>query len=428
MSSKSCILIVIILLTSLSYSQNLKYPQEDFYNRNIELPIDHFNPEEGTVTVYYQLSSNFDFNKPTIFFFQDSQQNYGEPGKVDDLAKSYKFYESFNVVHYQHRGRKYSYIEVKNEDGTINWERVYRVLSSKQAVEDIERIRQDLFSEHPVTKIYIYGRSGGGYLAQEYLAKYSNNVEKAFLRAAPNPLIMEKLGYIESKHLINSLNVINSELQSKLKKIIDRETVPKLELLWLLLRLGYQHQDPGPFQATIINELYENNKDTYTSYINKGGFSYSQLKENKTLYEQMGAGIYLRAIECDGVYLLGPEPDYIDPLYYCFRDLSSSVFRLIEEKKVSPPTYPSLDKFREIETEVFYLAGKNDHMSPYQIGIELGKYIENYELFIADDNHMMIKHKDCLPLLRNAFFKYGIWSEQLQDARNSLQCEEWKPE
>ena len=57
------------------------------------------------------------------------------------------------------------------------------------------------------------------------------------------------------------------------------------------------------------------------------------LKANKTPYEQMGAGIYLLAIECDGVYLLGPEPDYIDPIYYCFRDLSSSIFRLIEEKR-----------------------------------------------------------------------------------------------
>ena len=428
MNSKSFILIAIFLLTSLLYSQDLKYPQEDFYNRNIELPIDHFNPEKGTFTLYYQLSSNFDFIKPTIFFFQDSQQNYGEVGKVDNLSKSYKFYELFNVVRYQYRGRKYSYIDVKNNDGSINWEKVYRVLSSKQVVEDIERIRQDLFSDHPDTKIYIYGRSGGGYLAQEYLSKYSNHVEKAFLRAAPNPLIMEKLGHIESKHLVNSLNAVDPELQSKLNTIIDRETVPKLDLLWLLLRLGYEHQDPGSFQATVINELYENDKSTYLSYTNKGSYSFSQLKTNKTLYEQMGAGIYLRAIECDGIYLLGPEPDYPDPIYYCYRDLSSPVFRMIEEKIVSPPIYPSLDKFQEIETEVFYLAGKNDHMSPYQIGIELGKYIKNYELFIVDDNHMMMNHKECLPLLRNAFFEYGIESKELKEVKKSIECKEWKPE
>jgi len=431
MSSKNYSLIVILLSTSLAYSQNQKYPREDFYNRNIEMPIDHFNPKEGTFTLYYQLTSNFDFNKPTIFFFQDSQQNYGEPGAVDELAKDYNFYELFNVVRYQHRGRKYSYIEVKNEDGSINWEKVYRVLSSRQVVEDIERIRQDLFVDHPNAKIYIYGRSGGGYLAQEYLAKYSNHVARVFLRSAPNPLIMEELDYIESKHLINSLNAVDPQLPAKLKTIIDRETVPQLELLWLLLRLGYEHQDPGPYQAIVINELYENNKNTYSSYIDREGYSwysFSQLKANKVLYDQMGAGIFLRAIECDGVYLLGPEPDYIDPIYYCYRDLSAPVLQLIEEKRVTPPIYPSLNRFRKIKTEVFYLAGKNDHMSPYQIGIELGKYLKNYELFIADDNHMMMNHKDCLPLLRNAFFEYGIGSKQLQEARNSMQCKEWQIE
>ena len=126
--------------------------------------------------------------------------------------------------------------------------------------------------------------------------------------------------------------------------------------------------------------------------------------------------------------LLKRRFNYIDPIYYCYRDLSAPVFRLIEEKKILPPTYPSPDTFKEIETEVFYLAGRNDHMSPYQIGIELGKYIKNYELFIADDNHMMMKHKDCYPLLRNAFFKYGLGSDELQEIKKCSKCREWKPQ
>ncbi|MBA7599545.1 hypothetical protein ES703_06579 [subsurface metagenome] len=425
-----CIPFILFLIVTKGalYADSHIYPVEDFYNRNVELPIDYANPKEGTFTLYYQLSKNFDKNQPTIFFINDSQQAHGAPGQVDALAERYQFDDSFNLVRIEPRGRKYSYIEVRSEDGSIDWEKAYHLLSSRQLVEDIERVRQDLFSENPDTKIYLYGRSGGGYLVQEYLARYSHHVERAFIRCAPNPLIMEKLGYIESKHLVNSLNAIDPELKIKLKKIIDRETVPKLELLWLLLRLGYQHQDPGPFQAIVINELYENNVDTYTSYMEKRGFSYSQLKENMALQEQMGAGMYLRPLECDGLYLLGPEPDYIDPLYYCFRDLSSSVFRLIEEKRVPPPTYPSLDDLSGIETEVFYLAGKNDHMSPYQIGIELGKYIKNYELFISDDNHLFLKHKDCYPLLRNAFFKYSIGSEELLEARTCSECREWKPD
>src|SRR4030066_2044855 len=92
--------VMVIFLTSGSHfvQDDHKYPVEDFYNRNINVPIDYNNPGEGTFTLYYQLNSDFDFNKPTIIFFQDSQQNFGVPGKVDDLAKIYQFNESFNLV------------------------------------------------------------------------------------------------------------------------------------------------------------------------------------------------------------------------------------------------------------------------------------------------------------------------------------------
>jgi len=104
------ILSSILIMFSIAqlYAQDHKYPIEDFYNRSIELPIDYENPDEGTFFLYYQLSSNFDFSRPTLFFFQDGQQQYGVPGKVDDLAQRYHFFDNFNVVRYQHRGRKYS--------------------------------------------------------------------------------------------------------------------------------------------------------------------------------------------------------------------------------------------------------------------------------------------------------------------------------
>jgi hypothetical protein len=105
--------------------------------------------------------------------------------------------------------------------------------------------------------------------------------------------------------------------------------------------------------------------------------------------------------------------------------LSASVIQLVRRKKV-PPLQPPLEQFRGVETEVFYQAGHYDYMSPYQIGIELGKYFKHYELFIAEDDHMMMKYKDCYPKLRNAFFKYGIGSKELQEARSSAFCREWE--
>ena len=97
-----------------------KYPVQDFHNRSIELPVDYNNPQEGTFFLYYQLTSNFDFKRPTLFFLYDTQQEYGKPGKVDELAKEYGFYDLFNVVRYQMRGRKFSSIDLKNADSTVN--------------------------------------------------------------------------------------------------------------------------------------------------------------------------------------------------------------------------------------------------------------------------------------------------------------------
>lgn len=410
------------------YSQDYKYPRQDFCNRNIELPIDYADAAKGTFSLYYQLTSNFDFNRPTIIFFYDGQQEYGRPGKVDDLAKRYQFFESFNVVRYQYRGRKYSYIELKNEDGTVNWEKAYRVMSSKQAIEDIERVRQDLFKDRPDAKIFVYGRSGGGYLIQGYLAKYSKNVKRAFIESAPHPIIMKQLGNPESKYLYNLLMKAEPALNDKLKAVLDRDIVPDLNLLWILKGIPYKSQNPKEELAKLINELYEGKKNLYEQYLRRQGFDFSKVLVPEKQMSAWDIGGILVPVEFIMEYASGPEPNYVDPLYTCLKKASEPYIRLIEEKKVDAPVPVPLEKLKEVETEVFWLTGKDDHVSPYQIGIEFRKYFKNYDLFIADDNHNLTIHKECYPPLRKAFFKYGLGSKELQEAKNCSACKEWKPQ
>jgi len=372
-------LIVILFSIVQLYAQDHKYPIEDFYHRSIELPIDYANPKEGTFIQYYEITSNFDFKKPTIVFFEDAQQEFTIPGNVDELAERYHFFQHFNVLYYHHRGREYSYIELKDRDGTVNWERAYRVLSSNQVIEDIEHIRKNLFKEKPDTKILIYGRSGGGCLVQRYLAKYSQYVHRAFIRAAPNPIIMKQLGYPESKYFYNKLNDIDPTLHVKLKEVMKKNIVPNYQLFWILKGIPYASKNPKDELKNLICELYEGKKSLYESYLQKKGFDFSKKIIPEKDMSGWDIGCNLRPLEVGAEYML-----------------------------------------------IFYLAGKHDHVSDYRIGIELGKYFKNYELFVADDNHTMTIYKDCYPLLRNAFFKYGIGSEELQEVRNSMNCKEWK--
>ena len=109
------------------------------------------------------------------------------------------------------------------------------------------------------------------------------------------------------------------------------------------------------------------------------------------------------------------------------REACAPYLKLIKESKVKPPVYPTAEDFKRIKTEVFYLNGKNDHVSPYQIAIELGKYIKAYDYYIADDNHNLTIYKDCYPKLRIEFFSYGLGSKELQATRSTNKCNEFKP-
>jgi pimeloyl-ACP methyl ester carboxylesterase len=248
------------------FSQQHRRPVDDFYHRNIIVPVNHFDDKEGTFSLYYELSSNFTFDRPTILFLTDQQQSYGEAGKVDDLAKWMQFDSTFNLVFIENRGRQYSFIDANKTDGTIDREKVYRLLCSKQMIEDIECVRRDLFKDHPESKVFIFARSGGGYVAQEYLAKYGKHIQRAYFQCAPNPIIMKQLGYIESRSFVDALNAADPSLHEKLKTVLAKNIVPELHLLWMLYRIRFTVERPDSIYRSIVNGLCNNDTSSYQNY------------------------------------------------------------------------------------------------------------------------------------------------------------------
>ncbi len=429
MKTRTLVIFLAILAGRAALAQSHRYPVEDFHHRSITLPVDHLSGSEETFTLYYELSGNFTFDQPTIIFVTDGQQSYGEAGKVDELARRMQFDSTLNLVFIENRGRRYSFIDASNADGSSDWEKVYRLFSAEQMVEDIECVRKDLFKDHPGSQLFLFARSGGGYIAQEYLAKYGLHVQRAYLQCAPNPTIMKQLGNPESRSFINTVRAADPALPGMLEAVLKKRTVPELHLLWLLYRIQFAVQKPEPVFLRIINDLAHDSLGSYNEYLRKGGFDYTKAKGTQTsLAKQMGPAMFMSPIQCDGEYMLGDPPDYIDPVYTCLGDLCAPIIQLVREKKVPPPEPPVLEEFGRLATEVFYQAGYTDHITPYEVGLELGKYFRHYELFIADDNHMMMKHEACYPPMRNAFFKHGIGSTELQEARASANCGEWKPE
>jgi hypothetical protein len=166
--------------------------------------------------------------------------------------------------------------------------------------------------------------------------------------------------------------------------------------------------------------------DLYSQYLEKQGFDFSKMVNTEDKMSPREIGMIFCPVEVSGEYMMNPTPEYLDPFYECLKKLSEPYLNLIRDGIVQLPTFPPLERFGEVESEVFYLAGRHDHVSDYRIGIELGKYFKNYQLFIADDNHTMSIHKDCYPLLRNSFFDYGLGSKELEEAVQSEFCHEWR--
>jgi hypothetical protein len=238
---------------------------------------------------------------------------------------------------------------------------------------------------------------------------------------------MHSLGNPESTYFISSLDAIDPSLRRKLRAVLDRETVASHDLLWLLLQLPYNDPNAPVVQARIIDELYERNTATYDEYHTNPRYDLTGLLRSPTLERQMGVGMFLRPLECDGPYLLGPAPEYIDPVYTTFRYVSAPYISLIEDQGLPGPEYPTLESFRRVEAEVFYLAGGHDHMLPWSIAVELANWFRHYRYFISDDTHSMSEHPECYPALRNAFFLHGLGSAELEEAMRSPRCVEWHP-
>jgi hypothetical protein len=75
MHTRILFILTMILICLKAYAQQQhQYPLEDFYHHNISIPIDHPNNVSDNFSLYYELSSNFKFEQPTIFFITDQQQ------------------------------------------------------------------------------------------------------------------------------------------------------------------------------------------------------------------------------------------------------------------------------------------------------------------------------------------------------------------
>jgi len=138
----------------------------------ISVPLNPNNPEDGSFDLHYFVQTPKEGMglKTVLFCFggpgELARPSANDPTFADPLQQS-----GYNIVYFDLRGSGFSQIPASNQFD--------KYLRTANAVEDIEKIRQDFLGEKSWDAII--GYSYGTVLAQEYAHKYQEEVDKVIL-------------------------------------------------------------------------------------------------------------------------------------------------------------------------------------------------------------------------------------------------------
>lgn len=198
--------------------------------QTIQVPLDYSRPLGQHAALYFELGAPFNRRKPVVIVVADGQQFYVRKGAVADLQKSI-FGDRFNVVGIVGRGRTDAFVQAAlNDKGEKDWSKAWTIFRSEQWIGDIERVRKALVGANG--KIMLYGRSGGAYLVQQYLQKYSDHVSRAFTSSAVSPCHNRELGIPIDTYW----DELAPDLQTTLLRVFQRRASERLPILVALQR------------------------------------------------------------------------------------------------------------------------------------------------------------------------------------------------
>ena len=118
--------------------------------------------------------------------------------------------------------------------------------------------------------------------------------------------------------------------------------------------------------------------------------------------------------------------DILYPDYEVQVNLSEPLLKLYDDGKIPLMTF-DFQALHSLDSEVFILSGRWDHVVDYRTSIALAGYYPNGNLFLANDDHMFKGFEDSnllAPLLQS-FFKEGTGSKAYQEAVLRAEAHRW---
>jgi len=398
--------------------------QKSTHGHKIDVPFDHSNPDLGTGSIYYEFGRPYDEAKPVVIVISDAQQFYIREGEVAKFQERW-FGDAFNVLGIVGRGTSPEFIQATiRDDEKPDWIKAWKIFNYSQWLADIDAVRQTVLGADG--QILVYGESGGAMLAHQYLAEYGRHVSRAFTRAVVNPYIVGQLR-LNSDRFWKEVGEYDPDLHLELEKALKRYDAERSVLVMTLQRQNFfvPPDQIGDARAELIRALAEGDDDYYAKV--RQEYEVDAVQEVMSSSEAIPIRVRLfEFLSPTGAQerMEGPE---LYPDYEVQVNISGPLVDLADSGKISPATFP-FRNLHILESEVFVLTGRWDHVVDYRSSIALAANYPKGYLFLADDDHMFkgFEESGLLAPLIQQFLHNGLDSTEFQDAANKAAPHRWR--
>lgn len=220
----------------LGLGQHYRVMPPDERHHYLRLPLDHRDPGAGEFTAFYLLSPGFRRGTPVVFFLTDGQM------QLVGLQPDFRFFDQVlgggSYVLIGHRGHAPTlFPEVYDSRGALDYSRAMNLYGSAQQVDDIEAVRLDMQRQGylpPDGRIDVFGASGAGVLAQQYLARHGQHVRRALLAVTGAPDLAAQHGWPYSPDFV----AFHPEAARRLESLSERRALDLPSVANILYQTG----------------------------------------------------------------------------------------------------------------------------------------------------------------------------------------------
>lgn len=377
---------------------------EDSFHHYINLPINHNEPTKVLFRGFYLLSPNFYKSKNITFLLSDGQM------ELVSTKTDFRFFENIigrsPYVLIGVRGHSPTLFPEVYKDGKVDYETALQLYDSDQQIEDIECVRLDLIKRGLLgkeDKINIFGASGAGVLAQQYVSKYGANVNRMILESTGAPDLAKQFGIKYSP----DFEAFNPEGAKVLKHLMAKKSIDKQSLANILYQTGRTEKDPKEAQMKILEKLQEGGsllRYKFKPITNLSILNY-MIKPPSEIMARV------RWFELVGYDLMKYDSEKETNLLYELSEKAvSDILEYHRTNKIQPKEF--VINRNQFTGEVLILKGTQDVVFSDEINQKIQQAYPNAKLLLFNDGHRMQNDKEKYMHLRNTFLNEGFDAEE----------------